>query len=142
LNYSSSIYFGGRNPLARRRVTIRSGDSADAESLTRKAVVNGPGEEYPLAVLVEALHPVAKKEEAQIQFTWLRALANRADLDSPVFDRLRPIARELNLPADWHRRQRAGALARYRLRTVSRRALPARRDQAPAGATLNGPVRR
>jgi peroxiredoxin len=83
------------------RAFLQSGDNVQAESLARKAVENGPGEVYPLAVLVEVLYQTGKKQEAQSQFARLRALAARADLDSPVFERLKPMAQELNLAVDW-----------------------------------------
>ncbi|MBI3837204.1 MAG: peroxiredoxin family protein, partial [Planctomycetia bacterium] len=83
------------------RAFLQSGDNAQAESLARKAAENGPGEVYPLAVLVEVLHRTGKKQDAQTEFGRLRTLAAHADLNSPVFERLKPIVQELNLPADW-----------------------------------------
>ncbi len=77
------------------------GDSVQAESFARQAVEQGPGEVHPQAVLVEVLHRSGKKPEAQAEFARLRPLAANADLDMPVFERLKPIAAELNLPADW-----------------------------------------
>jgi peroxiredoxin len=78
-----------------------SGDHAAAETLARKAVEDGPGEVYPLATLVDVLARAGKKPEAQAEFAKLRSLAAAADLDNSVFERLSPIAAELNLPADW-----------------------------------------
>ena len=77
------------------------GDNAQAESLARAAVEKGPGEVYPLAVLVDVLYRAGKKPESQAEFAKLRTLAAFADLDMPVFARLKPVAQELNLPADW-----------------------------------------
>ena len=77
------------------------GDNAQAETLARVAVEKGPGEVYPLAVLVDVLYRAGKKPEAQAEFAKLRTSAAFADLDMPVFERLKPVAQELNLPADW-----------------------------------------
>jgi peroxiredoxin len=78
-----------------------AGDHARAETLARSAVEMGPGEVYPLAVLVEVLYRADKKAETQAEFAKLRSLAACADLDLNVFQRLKPVADELNLPADW-----------------------------------------
>lgn len=79
----------------------RAGDHAQAETLARAAVASGPSEVYPLAVLVEVLYRADKKSEAQSEFTNLRSLAADADLDLRVFERLKPLLAELNLPSDW-----------------------------------------
>jgi peroxiredoxin len=89
----------GKDHLA--RAFSLAGDHVQAEALARKSVESGPGEVYPLAVLVDVLHRAGKKPEAHAEFAKLRALAADADLDNPVFDRLRPIADELKLPPDW-----------------------------------------
>jgi len=78
-----------------------AGDHAQAETLASAAVAAGPSEVYPLAVLVEVLYRADKKSEAQAEFTSLRSLAADADLDLRVFERLKPVAAEYNLPADW-----------------------------------------
>ncbi len=83
------------------RVFSLCGDSVQAESLARQAVEQGPGEAHPQAVLVEVLYRSGKKPEAQAELARLRPLAAFADLDMPVFERLKSIAQELNLPADW-----------------------------------------
>ena len=82
-----------------------AGDHAQAETIARKAVEDGPGQVYPLAVLVEVLDRAGKKPEALAEFGKLRALAADADLDNPVFERLQPIAAALSLPADWRIRR-------------------------------------
>ena len=78
-----------------------SGDHAQAETIARDAVAKGPGEVYPLAVLIEVLHRAGKTAEAKAEFAKLRPLAAYADLDVKVFERLAPIAREFELPSDW-----------------------------------------
>jgi peroxiredoxin len=85
-----------------------AGDHAQAETIARKAVEDGVGEVYPLATLVDVLARAGKKPEATTEFGKLRALAADADLDNAVFERLKPLAVELNLPTDWRiRRQPA-----------------------------------
>ncbi|MGD9648516.1 MAG: peroxiredoxin family protein, partial [Pirellulales bacterium] len=78
-----------------------AGDHAQAESLARSAVTDGPNEVYPLAVLVEVLQRAGHRSDAQTEFTKLRSLAADADLDLRVFQRLAPLAAEANLPSDW-----------------------------------------
>lgn len=76
-------------------------EHGQAEAIARKALQDGPGEVYPLAVLVEVLHRAGKKPDAKAEFERLRPLAAFADLNARVFQRLAPIAAELGLPADW-----------------------------------------
>jgi peroxiredoxin len=95
-----------RDQLA--RAFSLTGDHAQAETLARKAVEQGPGEVYPLAVLVDVLHRAGKKSEAYKHFNQLRSLASAADLDVPVFQRLAPLAAELKLPADWRLKMAPG----------------------------------
>lgn len=52
-------------------------------------------------MLVDVLYRAGKKPEAIAEFERLRSLAADADLDMPAFERLQPLAKELNLPADW-----------------------------------------
>ena len=78
-----------------------AGDPVQAEAFARQAVEKGPGEVYPLAVLIEVLHRAAKSQDACAEFQKLRVLAADADLDMPVFQRLRPLADAMSLPADW-----------------------------------------
>ncbi len=115
-----------------------SGDHAQAEKLAREAVEKGPGEVYPLAVLVEVLHRAGKKTEAQAEFVKLRPLAANADLDTSAFARLAPIAQELNWPADWRgpRDQPADVGQRPDLASLG----PFRWQPTPATSwTLGGP---
>jgi peroxiredoxin len=78
-----------------------SGDHAQAETMARKAVDDGRGEVYPLATLVDVLHKAGKKDDARKEFSRLRTLASAADLDVPVFERLKSVAAELGWPPDW-----------------------------------------
>jgi peroxiredoxin len=96
---------------------------ADAapEAAARKYVTEHEGEARPLAGLVEILWNAGKKEAAAEQFKQLREVAATADLDVPVFARLRPVAEYLQLPSDWRlakRHDSADAVARPSLDTL------------------------
>ncbi len=54
-----------------------------------------------LAVRVEVLHGLGRREEARRAFDQLRRLAEKADLSLPALKRLQPIAREFGCPDDW-----------------------------------------
>ena len=102
---------GRRTPFARTiwpgvfawRATTRR-----PKRLPRAAVEKGPGEVYPLAVLVEVLHRAGKKTEAQAEFAKLRPLAAFADLGcgrcsngwrrSPPSSTCRPIGEARTIP--------------------------------------------
>ena len=88
-----------RDQLA--QVYVRLGDLSEAEKLARAAVSRSPGEVYPLATLVAVLAAAGKQTEAAAEMEKLRPLAASADLDQPVFERLKPLAEKLHLPADW-----------------------------------------
>ena len=55
----------------------------------------------PMAGQVEVLWKAEKKKEAREVFKKLREISGDIQFGSPVFDRLSPIAAELELPADW-----------------------------------------
>ncbi len=55
----------------------------------------------PLANYAYALQIAKKPKEAKVQFEALRKLSSDLDLSSPVFKRLAPLAKSLNLPTDW-----------------------------------------
>ena len=54
-----------------------------------------------LAGLVEVSWKIGRHEKATQAFTKLRACSNWAELDSPVFTRIAPIAKELGFTEDW-----------------------------------------
>lgn len=80
---------------------VRMGDLKQAEKLARASVARSPGEVYPLGTLVAVLAAAGKQDEAAAELTKLRTLAGNADLDQPVFVRLKPLCERLHLPADW-----------------------------------------
>lgn len=56
---------------------------------------------HPHALKVEILWNAGKKKEAGKAFDELRKMSGSIQLNSPVFARLAPIAKELGLPEDW-----------------------------------------
>jgi peroxiredoxin len=83
------------------RKQLEAGDPDVAEWCARQYAENRERQVRPLANLVEILYRVGKKDDARHEFENLREMAGTADLDSPPFARLAPIAREFGLPTDW-----------------------------------------
>ncbi len=79
----------------------RAGDLSKAVQIVRDAVKEADGQVLPLANLADLLWRKGDKKDALDTFQKLRALCAQADLDMPVFTRLRPLAAELKLPEDW-----------------------------------------
>ena len=83
------------------RLNDLAGDSTKAAQLAREAVKESDGQVLPLANLADILWRKGDKKDALDTFQKLRPLCAQADLDQPVFQRLRAVADELKLPADW-----------------------------------------
>ena len=83
------------------RLNDLAGDSTKAAQLAREAVKESDGQVLPLANLADILWRKGDKKDALETFQKLRPLCAQADLDQPVFQRLRVVADELKLPADW-----------------------------------------
>ncbi len=83
------------------RLNDLAGDSTKAAQLAREAVKESDGQVLPLANLADILWRKGDKKDALDTFQKLRPLCAQADLDQPVFQRLRVVADELKLPADW-----------------------------------------
>jgi peroxiredoxin len=83
------------------RLRLQTEDKAQAEQLAKQAVDSGKNQVYPLANYAYILYKLGKPSDAGKVFEQLRKLAPRADLDAPVFVRLQPLVKELNLPDDW-----------------------------------------
>ena len=79
----------------------QAGDKAKAAQFAREAAKESEGQVLPLANLADILWRAGTKQEALDTFQKLRLLGAQADLDQPVFMRLRPVADALKLPADW-----------------------------------------
>ncbi len=83
------------------RLNDLAGDGTKAGQIAREAVKEGDGQVLPLANLAGILWRKGDKKDALDTFQKLRPLCAQADLELPVFKRLRAIADELKLPADW-----------------------------------------
>jgi peroxiredoxin len=83
------------------RKQLEAGDQDVAEWCARQYAENREYQVRPQANLIEILYAVGKKDDARKEFEKLRELAGTADLDSPPFARLAPIAREYGFPTDW-----------------------------------------
>ncbi|MEE3181796.1 MAG: redoxin domain-containing protein [Planctomycetota bacterium] len=59
------------------------------------------GQVLAIAGYIELLLQAGQREKAQEEFEILRALSGRLDLETPVFRRLIPLARELGYKPDW-----------------------------------------
>lgn len=90
------------NKTRQARYYLDAGETAKAEELARQASAAGKNQVPPLAVYVETLHAAGKIKECADAFGRLRKISGAIDaLDSPLFQRLAPIAQELKLPRDW-----------------------------------------
>jgi peroxiredoxin len=89
------------DPLYLAKVQWLAGDREQALKAMRENVKSNKNEVHPLAILVETLWQSGEKKEAETAFSELRELSTSIDLDSPVFSRLAPIARELGHDGDW-----------------------------------------
>ena len=83
------------------RKQFEAGDPDVAEWCARQYALNRERQVRPQANLVDILYRVGKKDDARAEFETLREMAGTADLDSPPFARLAPIAREFGYPTDW-----------------------------------------
>jgi peroxiredoxin len=83
------------------RKQLEAGDPDVAEWCARQYAINRERQVRPQANLVEILYRVGKKDDSRAEFEILREMAGTADLDSPPFARLTPIAREFGYPTDW-----------------------------------------
>lgn len=82
-------------------VHLAAGDKAKAEQLAQEAVDADKDQAHPLAVQVDVLYRIGKKDQAKSAFEKLRAVTSRADLEAPVFARLAEAAKEFGFGEDW-----------------------------------------
>ena len=83
------------------RLHFAAGDKAKAETLAQEAMKASENQVQPLANYVDLAYRSGKFREAFDAFYKLRELSAEADLDTPVFRRLAPVAKDLKLAADW-----------------------------------------
>ncbi len=82
-------------------IHFRAGDKDKGELYAKEATQNATNQVQPLANHVEILWRLGKTNDARAAFESLRGVAGGADLELPVLQRLAPLAKALQLPADW-----------------------------------------
>ncbi len=88
-----------RDRLARMHFAV--GDKGKAEEFAKEAMKVGERLVQPLASYVDFAYQNRHFAEAFAAFFKLRELAAEADLTAPVFRRLAPVVKELELDANW-----------------------------------------
>ncbi len=83
------------------RLRFEAGDKAEAEKQARQFAKDNLNQVPPMAILADILWRNEKQDEAKETFKKLRELDGKMDLDLPMIQRLKPIAKALNLPDDW-----------------------------------------
>lgn len=91
----------GTDATVLARARLRAGEPDQAIADARKHVGSHENEVQPLAALVELLWEADQRDDALQAFKQLVALSGSLDLDSPVFQRIAPVAAELGQPGDW-----------------------------------------
>jgi peroxiredoxin/tetratricopeptide (TPR) repeat protein len=89
------------NPIRLSRIHLKLGDHKQALEAAERAAKDVEKQVLPLANLADVQWRSGKKDEARKTFEKLRPLCAQADLGNSVFTRLKPIADDLKLPADW-----------------------------------------
>ena len=92
---------GGVSPLYLAQLQARSGQAEEAVKALQKQVEQHKNEVLPLVALVTTRWELGQHKDAQKSFEALRSLSGPMQLDSPIFERLQPIAKELGWPDDW-----------------------------------------
>jgi peroxiredoxin len=83
------------------RYCFLTGDHARAEKLASESVGRSENQVSPLAVQVDLLRRIGKRDDAEEAFKALRKIAGSADMDSPILKKLSGFAQDLDWPADW-----------------------------------------
>ncbi|HMJ63992.1 MAG TPA: redoxin domain-containing protein, partial [Candidatus Binatia bacterium] len=83
------------------RIHLQLGDEDKAMKVAKEAVSGATNQVQVLANYVDILARCDKESEAKEQFEKLRGMASQAYLDLPVFKRLQPLAKSLDLKRDW-----------------------------------------
>ncbi len=82
-------------------IHFRAGDKEKAELHAKEASNSATNQVQPLASYIDILWRLGKTNEAVKAFQTLRIAAGESDLDLPVMERLAPLAKSLQMPADW-----------------------------------------
>jgi len=92
---------GGIDPLTIAKVQYQAGEHEQALKAARDHVAKKDGEVHPHAELVDLLWLAGEREEAAKALDELRKTSSSIDMQSPVFERITPIAEELGIGSDW-----------------------------------------
>ncbi|MEJ6573011.1 MAG: redoxin domain-containing protein [Akkermansiaceae bacterium] len=84
------------------------GDHVKTAEAARKQIQKKDKEAIPLAQAIYALYQTKKNDpDIKVGFKELRGISSKIEIDSPVFARLAPIAKELGYPQDWRQPHQA-----------------------------------
>jgi len=89
------------NKVRRAQAYLAVGQKGEAAKLAAALVAKPPQSALPSAQAAYLLNASGKTKEADKAFGQLRELGQAADLTSPIFSRLAPIAERLGLQEDW-----------------------------------------
>ncbi|MCO6459531.1 MAG: redoxin domain-containing protein [Pirellulaceae bacterium] len=92
---------GGVEPMFLALVQSQAGELDEALKAAEKQVKSHPKEVHPLACQVDLLWRAGKQEQAQQAMGRLREMSASIDMNSPVFQRLEPVAAALGCTGDW-----------------------------------------
>ena len=94
---------GDQDPMFLALVKLWAGDEKEAARLATQNLPRHKNETIPLAQAAYIQWKAGQQDAAKITFEELRNLSGPIDLDTPIFARLAPLAKELGLPADWRK---------------------------------------
>ncbi len=83
------------------RIWLQLGDKDKAVTLAREFLDGATNQVLALANYTDILERSGKHDDAVKTFEQLRSISPQADLDTPVMQRLNPLAAQLKLPDDW-----------------------------------------
>lgn len=89
------------DPLIHAQWLSQAGDDVAAIKIADDEMKKRKNEVRPLAILVDSLWRTDQQDRAKKQFERLRTVAAKADIDTPMLARLRPIADAMGVDGDW-----------------------------------------
>ncbi len=92
---------GGQDAMFLALLKLKAGDAKEAEKLATAYLPRHREETIPLAQAAYIQWEAGNKTAAKKTFAELRKLSGPIDLDTPIFARLAPMAKDMKLPADW-----------------------------------------
>ena len=92
---------GRADPFEMAELKRQLGKEKEAEKDAASQVKRNENEALPLAKAIALQWRLGNKDAAKKSFEELRTVGGTADLDTPVFAALAPIAKELGFPTDW-----------------------------------------